>query len=62
MFYLAKSAASAYNNPGWLILKPNPHWWGIAAGKRPHFSEIVVTLPLLPPPTTFSRSSPATHR
>jgi ABC-type oligopeptide transport system substrate-binding subunit len=23
-----------------LTLKPNPHWWGLSAGRRPHFSEV----------------------
>ena len=45
MFYLADAVVSAENNPGSLTLKPNPHWWGIAAGKTPHFSEITVSLP-----------------
>ncbi|HEY1388412.1 MAG TPA: ABC transporter substrate-binding protein [Ktedonobacterales bacterium] len=43
MFYLAKSAVSAVNNPGSLTLKPNPYWWGIAAGKKPNLSEIAIS-------------------
>lgn len=58
MFYLARWTAAAYNNPGTLALKPNPHWWGIAAGKKPHFSELDFTVPLSnsnsPPSTGFS--------
>jgi oligopeptide transport system substrate-binding protein len=46
MFYLAHWTPAAYNNPGSLELKPNPHWWGIQAGKKPHFSEIDITVPL----------------
>jgi ABC-type transport system substrate-binding protein len=57
MFYLARSTLAAYNNPGTLVLKPNPHWWGIAAGKKPHYSELDFTVPLSssdsPPSTAF---------
>ncbi len=58
MFYLARWTAAAYNNPGTLLLKPNPHWWGIAAGKKPHFSELDFSVPLSnsssPPSTGLS--------
>lgn len=42
MFYLAavendSGSASATSQ---LTLKPNPHWWGLSAGRRPHFSEV----------------------
>ena len=40
MFYLADAEIGAAPTGSKLILKPNPHWWGIAAGKRPHFSEV----------------------
>ena len=45
MFYLATSASAAYepgaaNALNKLVFKPNPHWWGQRAGKKPHFSEI----------------------
>ena len=40
MFYLASVTRGARNLPTELALKPNPHWWGIAAGKTPHFSEV----------------------
>lgn len=35
MFYVAR-----WDHQGTLILKANPYWWGNAAGKRPHLSEI----------------------
>jgi peptide/nickel transport system substrate-binding protein/oligopeptide transport system substrate-binding protein len=29
---------------GHLVLVPNPHWWGVALGKRPHFAELDIHL------------------
>ena len=29
---------------GKLVLKPNPHWWGLRAGKRPYLTEIDVVI------------------
>ena len=40
MFYLASVEVGESETPDKLTLKPNPYWWGIAAGKKPHFSEI----------------------
>jgi ABC-type oligopeptide transport system substrate-binding subunit len=40
MYYLASHA----NGAGQLTLKPNPHWWGLAAGKHPRLTEIDLTL------------------
>ena len=39
MFYLAvvDTTTSATTR---LTLKPNPYWWGLRAGRKPHFSEI----------------------
>lgn len=28
---------------GTIVLKPNPYWWGLSAGKKPHLTEIDVT-------------------
>jgi len=35
MFYVSK-----WNHTGDLILKPNPNWWGVKAGKAPTLTEI----------------------
>ncbi|HEU5347565.1 MAG TPA: peptide ABC transporter substrate-binding protein [Ktedonobacterales bacterium] len=35
MFYVSK-----WDHHGVLTLKPNPHWWGLHAGKKPHFTEV----------------------
>jgi peptide/nickel transport system substrate-binding protein/oligopeptide transport system substrate-binding protein len=35
MFYV-----STWDHAGNLILKPNPNWWGVSAGKKPNFTEI----------------------
>jgi oligopeptide transport system substrate-binding protein len=40
MFYLAGWDHRA----GKIVLKSNPHWWGIAAGNKPHLQEIDWTL------------------
>ncbi len=39
MWYLASR-----DRAGNLVLKPNPHWWGQSAGKRPIFTELDVHL------------------
>jgi oligopeptide transport system substrate-binding protein len=39
MYYLANMASGGTR----LTLKLNPHWWGLAAGKRPHLTEIDLT-------------------
>lgn len=38
MFYFAS------RSEGRLTLKPDPHWWGVSAGKRPHFTELDIHL------------------
>ena len=40
MFYLAKITPGANNSYNELVLKPNPYWWGLSAGKKPYFSEV----------------------
>ena len=46
MFYLASSASRSSVGTGIdsmlesLVFKPNPWWWGVAAGRKPHFSEV----------------------
>lgn len=35
MFYVAR-----WDHSGTLVLKSNPYWWGMRAGKRPHLTEI----------------------
>jgi peptide/nickel transport system substrate-binding protein/oligopeptide transport system substrate-binding protein len=39
MFYV-----SSYDAAGNLVLKANPNWWGINAGKKPHLTEIDVQI------------------
>lgn len=39
MFYVA-----AWDHQTHLRLKPNPYWWGVSAGKKPHFTAIEFTL------------------
>jgi oligopeptide transport system substrate-binding protein len=40
MFYVAGLETGAQDALTRLMLKPNPNWWGLHAGKKPHFSEI----------------------
>ena len=35
MFYV-----SEWDHQGNLVLKANPHWWGVSQGKKPHLTEI----------------------
>lgn len=48
MFYLAHWQPVTHDDPGSLTLKPNPHWWGIAAGKKPHFRAVEITTTYAP--------------
>ncbi len=40
MFYVAGLQLGAQDTLARLTLKPNPNWWGLHAGKKPHFTEV----------------------
>jgi peptide/nickel transport system substrate-binding protein/oligopeptide transport system substrate-binding protein len=42
MFYLARWSPTDEADEWRLTLRPNLHWWGVAAAKKPHFSAIVI--------------------
>ncbi|HET8852636.1 MAG TPA: peptide ABC transporter substrate-binding protein, partial [Ktedonobacteraceae bacterium] len=35
---------SDWSHKSHLIVKPNPYWWGISAGKKPHFTSVEFSL------------------